>query len=52
MGVSISIKEFIFMENYINNTLTIKEIMPEVMLGPEAQPRDTNNRVVLLLLDT
>ena len=26
--------------------------MPEVMLGPEAQPRDTNDRVVLFLLDT
>ena len=28
------------------------EIMPEVKLGPEAQPRDANNRVVLFLLDT
>ena len=30
----------------------IIEIMPEVKLGPEAQPRDTNNRVVLFILDT
>ena len=30
----------------------IKEIMPEVKLGPEVQPRDANNRVVLFLLDT
>ena len=28
------------------------EIMPEVKLGPEAQPRDANNRGVLFLLDT
>ena len=26
--------------------------MPEVKLGPEAQPRDANNRGVLFLLDT
>ena len=30
----------------------IIEIMPEVKLGPEAQPRDANNRGVLFLLDT
>ena len=29
-----------------------KGIIPEVKLVPEAQPRDTNNRVVLFLLDT
>ena len=28
------------------------EIMPEVKLGPEAQPRDANNRGVLFILDT
>ena len=28
------------------------EIMPDVKLGPEAQPRDANNRVVLFILDT
>ena len=28
------------------------EIMPEVKLGPEAQPRDANSLVVLFLLDT
>ena len=28
------------------------EIMPEVKLGPEAQPRDANNRVALFILDT
>ena len=28
-----------------------KGIMPEVMLVPEAQPRGTNDRVVLFLLD-
>ena len=32
--------------------LFIIEIMPEVKLGPEVQPRDANNRVVLFLLDT
>ena len=30
----------------------IIEIMPVVKLGPEAQPMDANNRVVLFLLDT
>ena len=30
----------------------IIEIMPEVKLGPEAQPREANNRGVLFLLDT
>ena len=30
----------------------IIEIMPEVKLGPEAQPRDANNRGVLFILDT
>ena len=29
-----------------------KEIIPEVKLVPEAQPRDTNNRGVLSLLST
>ena len=36
----------------IQISLIIIEIMPEVRLGPEAQPKDANNRVVLFLLDT
>ena len=32
--------------------IIIIEIRPEVKLGPQAQPRDANNRVVLFILDT
>ena len=39
-------------EYIIPSLSLIIEIMPEVRLGPEAQPRDANNRELLFLLDT
>ena len=36
----------------VQSSLITIEIMPEVKLGPEAQPRDANNRGVLFILDT